>query len=159
VIAQRVAAGEAPAAVARAFGVCDRTVHKWVARATEGRLALEDRSCRPHRSPRAISAALMVEIERARQRRWTGAVIAEVVGLSRATVARTLGQLGLARLPAVETPKLSPRAGATSGSGRANCCTLTSRSGAHRRHRSSHHRGPAPARAGHRLGVRARLHR
>jgi len=101
-IAQRVAAGESPAAVARAFGVCDRTVHKWVARATEGVLALEDRSCRPHRSPCAISAALMVEIERARQRRWTGAVIAEVVGLSRATVARTLRQLGLARLPAVE---------------------------------------------------------
>jgi transposase len=101
-IAQRVAAGERPAAVARAVGVCDRTVHKWVARAAEGPLALEDRSCRPHRSPRAISAALMVEIERARQRRWTGAVIAEVVGLSRATVARTLRQLGLARLPAIE---------------------------------------------------------
>jgi len=47
----------------------------------------------------------MVEIERARRRRWTGAGIAEVVGLSRATVARTLSQLGLARLPAVE---LSP---------------------------------------------------
>jgi transposase InsO family protein len=101
-IAQRVAGGETPAAVARAMGLCDRTVHKWVARATDGPLALEDRSCRPHRSPRAISAALMVEIERARQRRWTGAVIAEVVGLSRATVARTLRQLGLARLPPVE---------------------------------------------------------
>ena len=65
-IAQRVAAGERPAAVARAVGVCDRTVHKWVARAAEGLLALEDRSCRPRHSPRALSAALMVEIERAR---------------------------------------------------------------------------------------------
>jgi transposase InsO family protein len=102
-IAHRIASGESPAAVARAFGVCDRTVHKWSARAAEGAGALEDRSCRPHRSPRAISAALVVEIERARQRRWTGAVIAEVVGLSRATVARTLRQLGLARLPAVES--------------------------------------------------------
>jgi len=101
-IAQRVAAGETPAAVARALGVCDRTVHKWVARAAEGVLALEDRSCRPQRSPRAISAGLMVEIERLRQRRWTGALIAEAVGLSRATVARTLAQLGVARLPAVE---------------------------------------------------------
>jgi transposase-like protein len=62
-IAQRVAAGETPAAVARAVGVCDRTVHKWVARAAEGALALEDRSCRPQRSPRAISAGLMVEIQ------------------------------------------------------------------------------------------------
>jgi transposase InsO family protein len=102
-IAQRVAAGETAAAVARALGLCDRTVQKWVGRAAEGVLALEDRSCRPHHSPRAISAGLMVEIQRLRQRRWTGAVIAEAVGLSRATVARTLGQLGLARLPAVET--------------------------------------------------------
>jgi transposase InsO family protein len=101
-IAQRVAAGERPAAVARAVGVCDRTVHKWVVRAAEGPLALEDRSCRPRRCPRAISAGLMVEIQRLRQRRWTGAVIAEAVGLSRATVARTRVQLGLARLPAVE---------------------------------------------------------
>ena len=108
-IAQRVAAGETPAAVARALGVCDRTVHKWVARAAEGPLALDDRSCRPHRSPRAISAGLMVEIQRLRQRRWTGAVIAEAVGLSRATVARTLGQLGLARLPALETPPVGRR--------------------------------------------------
>lgn len=104
-IAQRVAAGEAPAAVARAFGVCDRTVRKWVARAAEGELALEDRSCRPHTSPRAISSGLMVEIEQLRRRwRWTGAHIAEAVGLSRATVARTLGQLGLARLGPVEPP-------------------------------------------------------
>ena len=101
-MAQRVAAGETPAAVARALGVCDRTVHKWVARAAEGSLALDDRSCRPQRSPRAISAGLMVEIQRLRERRWTGAIIAEAVGLSRATVARTLAQLGLARLPAVD---------------------------------------------------------
>jgi transposase InsO family protein len=100
-IAQRVAAGETAAAVARALGLCDRTVHKWVARAVEGPLALEDRSCRPRRCPRAISAGLMVEIQRLRQRRWTGAAIAEAVGLSRATVARTLTQLGLARLAAV----------------------------------------------------------
>ena len=41
----------------------------------------------------------MVEIERLRRRwRWTGAQIAESVGVSRATVARSLGQLGLARL-------------------------------------------------------------
>jgi transposase InsO family protein len=103
-IAQRVAAGQAPAAVGRAFGVCPRTVDKWVARAAEGPLALEDRSCRPQRSPRAISTGLMVEIQRLRQRRWTGAVIAEAVGLSRATVARTLRQLGVARLAALASP-------------------------------------------------------
>src|SRR5262249_23109889 len=76
-IAQRVHAGETVAAVARGFSICDRTARKWVARAAAGELA--DRSCRPRRSPRAISAALMVEIQRLRHLGWTGAQIAEVV--------------------------------------------------------------------------------
>ena len=104
VIAHRVAAGARPAAVAQTFGVCERTVRKWAARAAEGPVALEDRSCRPHHSPRAISSGLVVEIQRLQQRRWTGAVIAEAIGLSRATVARTLRQLGLARLAALDSP-------------------------------------------------------
>ena len=93
------------AAVARAFSICDRTVRKWVQRAALDELA--DRSCRPQRSPRAISAAVMVEIQRLRQLGWTGAQIAEVVQVSRATVARTLAQLGLARLDTLtERPKI-----------------------------------------------------
>jgi transposase InsO family protein len=45
----------------------------------------------------------MVEMERLRRRwRWTGAQIAESVGVSRATAARTLRQLGLNRLDALE---------------------------------------------------------
>jgi transposase InsO family protein len=103
-IARRVQRGEPVAAVARAVGVCERTVRKWVARAAEGSLALEDRSCRPHRSPRAIASGLMVEIERLRRWRWSGAQIAAVVGVSPATVARTLRQLGLARLSALAPP-------------------------------------------------------
>jgi transposase-like protein len=55
-IAQRVAAGETPAAVARALGVCDRTVHKWVARAAEGpwrsTTVRADRTAPPARSRR-----------------------------------------------------------------------------------------------------------
>jgi hypothetical protein len=58
-IAGRVAAGERPAAIARDVGVSARTVKKWAARAGEGELALEDRSGRPHHSPRAISTGLM----------------------------------------------------------------------------------------------------
>ena len=109
-IAQRVAAGERRTTVARGFGVCERTVAKWIARAREGELALEDRSCRPHASPRAISTDLMVEIERVRRRhRWTGAQIAAAVGVSRATVARTLVQLGLNRLASLEPPPLGRR--------------------------------------------------
>src|SRR5689334_15502775 len=102
VIAQRVQAGETVAAVARAFRVCER---QWVQRAAMGELS--DRSCRPHRSPRAISPAVMVEIQRLRQLGWTGGQIAEVVQVSRATVARTLAQSGLARLAALtERPPL-----------------------------------------------------
>ena len=97
-IARRVANGETVIAIARAFGICCHTVRKWVSRAAEGDLALEDRSCRPHSSPRGITAPLVVEIERLRRLRWPGAEIARAVGVSPATVARTLGRLGLARL-------------------------------------------------------------
>jgi transposase InsO family protein len=109
-IAKRVTSGEPRSSVARGVGVCERTVAKWVARAAEGDLALEDRSCRPHRSPRAISAAVMVEIERLRRRwRWTGAQIAETVGVSRATAARTLRQLGLHHLARLEPRPMGRR--------------------------------------------------
>jgi transposase-like protein len=104
-IAQRVCAGESVAAVARAFGVCHRTVGKWVQRATEGAEALQDRSCRPHRSPRAFGPALTVEIARLRQLAWPGAQIADAVGVSRTTVARALRQLGLARLARLTPPR------------------------------------------------------
>ncbi len=107
-LVRRVHAGESIGAVARAVGVCNRTVRKWVTRAAEGELALEDRSCRPHHSPRAISAAVVVEIERLRRLRWTGTQIARVLTLSPATVARTLSQLGLERLAAL-TPRLPSR--------------------------------------------------
>lgn len=110
IIAKRVSCGEPRGIVARGFGVCERTVAKWVGRAAEGDLALEDRSCRPHHSPRAISTGLMVEIERLRRRwRWTGAQIAESVGVSRATAARTLKQLGLSRLASIEPRPVSRR--------------------------------------------------
>ena len=104
-IAQRVQSGESMAAVARAVGVSDRTVKKWAARHAEGALALEDRSCRPHRSPRAIGADVVVEIERLRRRyRWTAVEIGRAVGVSKATAARTLRQLGAERLTALEPP-------------------------------------------------------
>ena len=101
-IANRIRAGVPAAVVARAFGVSDRTARKWARRAHDGVWALGDRSCRPARSPRALSAALVVEIERLRRRRWTGAAIAEAVGVSRASVGRILRRLGLARLAALD---------------------------------------------------------
>jgi len=108
-IAQRIRVGESVAAVARAFGICDRTAAKWARRATEGHEALLDRSCRPHHSPRAFGPALTVEIARLRQLAWTGVQIADAIGISQATVARTLRQLGLARLAALTAPPLIRR--------------------------------------------------
>ena len=108
-IAARIHAGESAAAVARAFGVCHRTVSKWVARAAEGPEALHDRSCRPHQSPQAFGPALTVEIARLRQLAWPGAQIADALGIRRATVARTLRQLGVARLARLTPPRVTQR--------------------------------------------------
>jgi transposase InsO family protein len=103
-IAERVRSGQAVTTVAQAFGICCHTVRKWVRRAAEGELALEDRSCRPRHSPRAVAAPVVVEIERLRRLRWTGADIARVVRLSPATVGRILTCLKLNRLAALEPP-------------------------------------------------------
>jgi len=103
-LVQRVQQGaESARDVAEALGVSDRTVRKWVGRyQIEGVAGLADRSCRPHHSPDALPALLLSWIERLRRQRWTGAQIAEALQLSRATVARRLQGLGLARLRALE---------------------------------------------------------
>jgi transposase InsO family protein len=93
------------AKVAGSLAVCERTVRKWVGRyQAEADAGLHERSCRPHRSPRATSAAVVVEIERLRRQRWTALQIAGAVQLGRSTVARLLGRVGLARLQ-----QLTPR--------------------------------------------------
>jgi transposase InsO family protein len=103
-IARRVDRGIPVATVARAFGVCDRTVRKWADRAQLTTLPLEDGSSRPRSSPTAISSGTMVEIERLRRRRLTGAEIADIVSVSPATVSRTLRLLGLNKLSALAAP-------------------------------------------------------
>lgn len=108
-IARRVERGVPVATVARGFGVCDRTVRKWAARARGTTLPLENGSCRPHASPTAISAGLVVEIERLRRLRRTGTEIAGIVGISPATVSRTLQRLRLSKLSALEPPVVTQR--------------------------------------------------
>jgi transposase InsO family protein len=102
-VVQRVEHGERVRAVAHAVGVTDRTVRKWVTRwraaPTQG---LQDRSSRPHHSPRATPAAVIEQIVGLRRQRWTGVQIAAWVGVSRATVGRLLRARGLARLRALE---------------------------------------------------------
>src|SRR5438270_29338 len=104
-IISRVLAGESARAVAEDMGVAESTVRKWVRRyLAEGRAGLNDRSCRPHESPRATPSALVEWIERLRRQRWTVDEIALRLQLARATVARVLQRCGLGRLSALAPP-------------------------------------------------------
>jgi len=99
----RVIAGQTPKAVATAFGVCVKTVNKWVKRFHgEGAAGLVDRSSRPHRCHRPTPEAVTGRIAELRRQRWTGQQIAQEVGVSPATVSRVLAKLGLNRLSALE---------------------------------------------------------
>ncbi len=81
--------GQAVAAVAAAFGICVRTVRKWIARfRAEGSAGLMDRSSRPHRLHRPTPAAIVTQVEVLRRQRWTGRQIAAELGISPATVSR-----------------------------------------------------------------------
>jgi len=102
-IVRQVESGQTPEAVAKAAGVCPRTVRKWVDRyRAEGLPGLWDRSSRPHRLRRPTPAATIETIERQRRERWTGKQIAAEAGVSAATVSRVLHRLGLNKLSALE---------------------------------------------------------
>ena len=102
-IVRQVASGQTPEAAARAAGVCQRTVRKWVDRYRQGGLAgLQDRSSRPHRLRQPTPQRVVEEIEQLRRQRWTGKQIAVQVGVSPATVSRVLRRSGLSKLSALE---------------------------------------------------------
>jgi len=85
-------------AAATAFNVCARTAAKWTRRyQQQGSAGLYDRSSRPHRSPRRTGEALEQQVEQLRRQRFTGYHIAQITGLSRATISRILRRLGLNR--------------------------------------------------------------
>jgi transposase InsO family protein len=95
--------GQARSAVAEDLGVCERTVRKWVKRyQAEGPPGLVDRSSRPYRSPNQTPAEVAARVAELRRQRWTGEQIAAELGISKTTVFRTLGRLGLNRLKALE---------------------------------------------------------
>ena len=98
--------GQTPKAVATAFGVCERTVRKWVQRyQAEGAEGLRDRSSRPHKLRRPTPKPVVRRILALRRRRWSGAQIAAQLGVSTATVSRVLRRYGLNRLKALEPPQ------------------------------------------------------
>src|ERR1700744_6356020 len=85
------------------FKLSRQSVSKWVRRFLEGgRGALLDRSSRPYRSPRRVSAEQLERVERLRRERWTGVRIAQATGLSRATVSRILTRLKLNKAKMLE---------------------------------------------------------
>jgi transposase InsO family protein len=92
--------------VAASFGVCERTVRKWLARyEAEGAAGLADRSSRPRALAVQTSPSTVVQIEALRRQRRTGKAIAVETGVSRATVSRVLRRLGLNRLKALDPPE------------------------------------------------------
>ena len=87
------------AEAAAAAGVTRRTAAKWLSRyRTGGRPALEDRSSRPHRSPRRTSADQVAAITALRVERLTAWAIATRLRVPRSTVAALLARMGLNRL-------------------------------------------------------------
>jgi transposase InsO family protein len=92
-----------PKAVATAFGVCVKTVRKWVERfRVEGQGGLKDRSSRPHRLHRPTPPAIVERVAMLRRQRYTGKQIAAELGISPASVSRILQRLGLNRINALE---------------------------------------------------------
>ena len=95
--------GQRASQVAASFGVCVKTVRKWVARfEAEGDGGLRDRSSRPHQLYRPTPDAIADRIAALRRERWTGKRIAGELGVSPATVSRVLRRLGLSRMRDLE---------------------------------------------------------
>jgi len=98
--------GQSPRAVATAFGVDLKTVHKWVARfRSEGPPGLKDRSSRPHRLNRPTPPAVIEQIIALRRQRLTGQQIARQTRVSPATVSRVLRAAGLSRAKDLAPPE------------------------------------------------------
>ena len=97
--------GQAPFAVARAFGVELKTVRKWVARfESEGSAGLEVRSSRPHRLRGPTPPETVERIIALRRERLPGKQIAAETGVSRSTVSRILSAARLSRAKDLDPP-------------------------------------------------------
>jgi transposase InsO family protein len=88
------------AKAAEAQGVSRTTAHKWVARyRAEGWPGIEDRSSRPHRSPRQTGPDEVAAILQARvDRRWGPHRLGPLTGHPRSTVYAVLARMGYSRL-------------------------------------------------------------
>jgi transposase len=108
-LAKMIVSGQTPQAASEAVGVCPCTGRKWADRfRQEGLAGLQDRSSRPHRLRQPTAPEVIERIESLRRQRLPGKEIAAMVGVSPATVSRTLKRLGLNKLSALE-PAEPPR--------------------------------------------------
>jgi transposase InsO family protein len=88
-----------PALAGAQQGVSAPTARKWLGRfLAEGEAGLMDRSSRPRRSPRSISAEKALLIVELRRRMLIQARIAKSIGVSVATVSRVLKRAGISKL-------------------------------------------------------------
>ena len=110
-IARRVIVeGQAPGVVAAAFGVCLKTVAKWVGRFRAGGLeALTDRSSRPHRLHKPTPQAIREDVIHLRRLRRPGCEIARNTGVSASTVSRILRAERLSRVRDLDPPQPARR--------------------------------------------------
>lgn len=99
-LVRRVQAGWPTAHVAEQLGISRATAYKWVRRyRVDGEAGLLDRSSRPHRSPRRLSAAAEAEILAARARwRYGPDRLGPLLGRPPSTVHRVLARRGFSRL-------------------------------------------------------------
>jgi transposase InsO family protein len=96
-------------AAAAAFSVSPATAHRWWHRWLDGGgrpEALEDRSSRPHRSPRLLAVELQERIcDCRRSTGWGPRLVAGATGIAHSTVWKVLRRHGLSRRPlAVKEP-------------------------------------------------------
>ena len=101
--------GWSQAEAADAAEVSVRTVAKWVQRSRRGDPALEDRSSRPRRQPRAVAPAQVAAIVAYRHTRATAWEISARVGVPRSTVTRVLHRAGLNRVSRLDPPLVIQR--------------------------------------------------
>lgn len=96
---------------AAAFGVCEKTVRKWLYRAKRAGFParLDDRSSVPHRQPRKTRPLLEKKILHLRRQRRSYAQIRTLLpAVSKATLSRVLRRHGLHRLSLLDPPKPPP---------------------------------------------------